>query len=166
MTVTKMSLNNVPWVSLKTETLHVTVQCGYLDQWATVSLMFAWLEALFQGLLITSAFHLILKQEMVKYKLLYFTTSVRNTGDPWRQFYNTEKAKPLWALPKIITFQRTEFSNIFKYYKHWRIQSLINLKILYGYEINIMNSNYTTTLTKDCQINKLIPWRKWIKTWL
>lgn len=90
---------------------------------------------------------------MVKYKLLYFTTSVRNTGDPWRQFYNTEKAKPLWALPKIITFQRTEFSNIFKYYKHRRIQSLINLKILYGYEINIMNSNYTTTLTKDCQIN-------------
>lgn len=62
-TVTKMSLNNVPWVSLKIETLYVTVQCGYLYQWAIVSLMFACLEALFQSLLITYIFHLILKQD-------------------------------------------------------------------------------------------------------
>lgn len=51
--VPKMSLNNVPQVSLRTEMLCVTVQCGHLRPQVAASLMFICIHALFQSLLIS-----------------------------------------------------------------------------------------------------------------
>lgn len=58
-----MSLNNVSQVSLRTKRLCVTLQRGYLCQQVAASLMFISIDALFQSLLISYTFHLILKQK-------------------------------------------------------------------------------------------------------
>lgn len=57
-----MSLN-VSQVSLRTKRLCVTLQRGYLCQQVAASLMFISIDALFQSLLISYTFHLILKQK-------------------------------------------------------------------------------------------------------